>query len=315
MKGFLSKTAGKVTAAVVVIALLAIVIVAVFLNRDDGTSNEETPQVASLSVSDDGNEDVLSDASVEETLVIEDSGEVPMAETAPKEDAVSENNEIVDVTPKKGDSKKQVIPEKQAEPENGEASEKESASSAETIIENEKPSSPAPVPEINPQPESEADSYYRKNSTIIKVINANDSQDVPTEKEATNILRGRGFTDFPVTSEFSMGGSYYNATEISDSSADKHPIYQTFFVSDSGEVWTVFVINGDVFANPASFNLESELPAQLLFSESEELTSYDNVTNKFYVTVPKESAVIVKTVETIDSETLNQLTSEEIGSL
>ena len=81
------------------------------------------------------------------------------------------------------------------------------------------------------------------------------------------------------------------------------------------DIWTIFVINGVVIANPASFNLESELEAQLLFSETKELTSYDDETNKFYVTIPKETAAIVKTVEKIDAETLDKWTIEEIKEL
>lgn len=63
------------------------------------------------------------------------------------------------------------------------------------------------------------------------------------------------------------------------------------------------------------YNLESTRAAQLLISESQEITSYNSHTNKYYVTIPKESAVIVRIVEKIDAETLNQLTCEEIDRL
>ena len=86
-------------------------------------------------------------------------------------------------------------------------------------------------------------------------------------------------------------------------------------MSANGDIWSISVVNGMIIANPASFNLNSELTAQLLISESEKLTSYDNATNKFFVTIPYESEVIVKTVDKIDAETLDRLTVEEINKL
>ena len=54
---------------------------------------------------------------------------------------------------------------------------------------------------------------------------------------------------------------------------------------------------------------------QLLFSESEELTSYDNQTDQYFVTIPSDSAVIVKTVDRIDAQTINSITDEEMDNL
>ncbi len=166
-----------------------------------------------------------------------------------------------------------------------------------------------------PENASPAEEYYWENSNVIEVKKAEKSNDVLTEKEAKCLLDERGFTDYPIIYEFSIDGEYINETEVVDDSTNKHPMYLTYFVSDSGELWTVYIIDGDVFANPASFNLESSLSASILFSESEKITSYDDVTNKFYVTIPYESAVIVKTIRTINAETLNKLTSEEISKL
>lgn len=166
-----------------------------------------------------------------------------------------------------------------------------------------------------PENPSEADEYYWENSTVLEVIDANTSEDVPTEAEVIEILEDRGFTDYSVSYEYTMDGEYVQDTEIGGSSSEKRPMYYTYFVSDQGDVWTVFVINGEVFANPASFNLDSELGAQLLISETGTLTSYDHDTGQYYVTIPKETAVILKTVDRIDADTLNGLTSEEIMGL
>ena len=144
------------------------------------------------------------------------------------------------------------------------------------------------------------------------MVDAKESEEVQTEKDVVTDLRERGFDDFSITYDSTMEGEYSDATAASENSGDKHPMYQTFFVTDNGDVWTVFAINGAVFANPVFFNLESELEGQVLFSESEELTSYDDETNQFFVTIPEESAVIVKVVDRIDADTLNKLTYEEI---
>ena len=90
-------------------------------------------------------------------------------------------------------------------------------------------------------------------------------------------------------------------------------MYQTYYISSNEEVWTIFVINGKIFANPVSYNLQSGLPAPLLISETKELTSYDYQDNLFLELIPDESVAIIKTVETINAETLDKLTIEEIN--
>lgn len=187
---------------------------------------------------------------------------------------------------------------------------------------------PTPEPTVSPTPEptegplpkpenpSEADDYYWDNAEeVISVMDVNESENVPTEAEVTDILKERGFVDFPITCEYAMDGTYNDEDEITDGSVEKHPMYETYYVSAAGEVWAVSVINGQIIANPASFNLESELESQLLISESEKIISYNDESNKFYETIPKKSAVIVKTVDRIDAETLDRLTIEEINNL
>ena len=164
-----------------------------------------------------------------------------------------------------------------------------------------------------PEDPTEADEYYWSNSIVIDVINVSESSEVLTEAEAVALLRAKGFTDYPVVYYYSMDGEFCGETEASPNSSDYHPMYQTYYLSDSGDGWSIFIENGKVFANPVSFNLESDLSAQVLFSESNTLTSYDSESDKFYVTIPYASTVILKMVETTDAETLDKLTMEEIG--
>ncbi len=168
-----------------------------------------------------------------------------------------------------------------------------------------------------PKPENPtaADDYFWENSTVIDVIDAEDSNDLLTEEEAIDFLAERGFDAFPVTYYATQNGQYVGDTSAEDGSGDKHPLYYTYYISSNNLVWTIYVVNNSIIAYPVSFNLESTLSAPLLYSESNKLTSYDNDSNRFYVTIPFESANIVKELETINAEALDNLTLEEIGKI
>lgn len=168
------------------------------------------------------------------------------------------------------------------------------------------------VPEAYTVTSPDADAYYENNSKVISEINVKDSDAVLTEAETSQALEDRGFTQFSVTSAYSMDGKYYDSEDVSDTSSKKHPIYETYYVTAAEEVWTIFVINGVTMANPVSYNLQSTLGVQVIFSETDTVMSYDSVTNKFYETIPDKSVLIVITVEKIDAQTLERLTVEEI---
>lgn len=158
----------------------------------------------------------------------------------------------------------------------------------------------------------DAESYYEKNSNIIAEINVSDSNAVLTENEAYVELTGRGFGNYPITTEYTMDGQYSDVTDISDTSTTKHPMYQTYYMSTNGEFWTIFVINGNLMANPVSYNLQSTREVQVLVSESETLMSYDSVTGKFFETIPNETTLCLIVVDSVDAGTLDNLTVGEI---
>lgn len=176
-----------------------------------------------------------------------------------------------------------------------------------------------PKPEevvINPddykvEPE-DAKKYFEENSQIMSEVDANQSKDVLTEKQVIALLKERGFTD-PVTTSYAMDGTYNEETEVNDSSSVKHPAYQTFYVNKNEEVWAIAVIDGDIMANPLSYNMEAASDAQVTVAESDTVTSYDSATNKFFKTVPNGDVMNVIVVERIDAATLNELTVEAIG--
>lgn len=154
--------------------------------------------------------------------------------------------------------------------------------------------------------------YYRENSDLLNVIDAEASADNLTEAEAASELTGRGFDQHPIEYSFTIDGEFLDDNEVSEGSQDKHPMYYTYFTAENGDLWTVYLINGNISAYPASYNMESDFQAELIVSESKSLMSYDAGANSFYETIPYASAAIVKVVDRIDAETLNKLTLEEV---
>lgn len=160
-----------------------------------------------------------------------------------------------------------------------------------------------------------ATAYYKNNADLLEIIKADESEDILNESEVWTFLGSRGLGDNAISYEYSMTGNRDDETAITEGSVDQHPMYQTVYVSSNEETWIIYVINGSIFAYPVSFGLESDLGVELIFSESNALTSYDDATNQFYVTIPHASEMIVETVETINAETLDSLTVEEICRL
>lgn len=291
MKGFLPKKTGLIAVAAVTVVAVALVAI---LALAGGKRTQDDEQL----VADAGSHAVESTEDISQEEVSEESSEkIQVAE--PSEESVEVREETEAVKPSK-----EVVVAK-AEPESSVGSEAPSSTPADNGT-NDTPAQPAIPAE---------ESYYQENGEIVRIVDVNTSEDVPTEEEVMALLSARGFVDFPITFDYGMDGAYVGEEEIAGDAATKHPMYQTFFITENQELWTIFVINGAVIANPVSYNLESTRAAQLLISESQEITSYDSRTNKYYITIPKESAVIVRTVDKIDAETLNQLTCEEIDRL
>ena len=161
----------------------------------------------------------------------------------------------------------------------------------------------------NPTP---TDEYYWNNSKeVVDVVNAAQSQDVITEADAAALFTARGFDSELAVYEYSIQGEYLDENGVVAEAGEKRPVYYTYYTADNGALWTVYIINGRLMAYPASLVYEARMEAEVLVSESREITSYDNESNQFYVTIPKDSAVIVKVVDKIDAATLNVFTLEE----
>ncbi|MBQ9910069.1 MAG: hypothetical protein IJM50_00940 [Lachnospiraceae bacterium] len=166
-----------------------------------------------------------------------------------------------------------------------------------------------------PEQISEEGGYFWDNATVYEMIEIDDSKEVLKADNTISLLNDRGFGTYPVTYEYSVDGDYLGEVRAGEGSGEKSPMFQTYYISSGKEVWTVFVINGQLFANPVSYNLQSTLSAPMVISESELLTSYDYSDNLYLVLAPDSSTAIVKTVKEINAETLDKLTIEEIDKL
>lgn len=161
-------------------------------------------------------------------------------------------------------------------------------------------------------PEFDAEEYFKENTTLKSAFDAGHSENISTEAEAFDNFIERGFEGYQVTYEYSIDGTYLGTNEISQYSLSEHPMYQTYYTTASGDIWTILEINGSFFATPITYNFSHEKSASVMISETDTITSYDSSTNKFYENIPNESQSIIKTVSRIDAETIEKLNSEGI---
>lgn len=322
MKQFLSAHTKQIVFGALVAVIAVGVIIGVVVSNRGGETRDVAKSNSNQVIIDDLKTDVAS--SEEPTLAeLEESVEPSASEEAesivPSEETVefveeSVSEEVIESEEYSEESESVAFSEPTTSSQSSESS--ESVASNEPTTSSEPLESSEPTTPSEPsQPSETIDEYYANNSTIIKIVDATTSPAVPTEAQVVDLLTERGFVGYPVTYEYEMGGVYVDDVEISQSADVKRPMYTTYFVSEAGEFWTIYVINGSIFANPVSYNMNSERTAQLLISESEQLTSYESNTNKYYVTIPNEDAAIVRVVEKIDADSLNKLTVEEIDKL
>lgn len=153
----------------------------------------------------------------------------------------------------------------------------------------------------------DADAYYQNYATVHEQLPAQQSTAVREGSAVCGDFADRGFTEYPVTTQYDMDGTYGQEQSVSRYSSAKHPMYQTYYISTDGDIWLIYEINGQLCANPLSYNMELESGPQMMVSETGTLTTYDSTLNKFYVVTPKEDLIKITQVTRIDAETLEGL--------
>ena len=177
------------------------------------------------------------------------------------------------------------------------------------------PEEDGPPPEFVDSQGEDAETYYERRSEVLDVADADVSASVHTEAEASANFTERGFDQYPVTTDYTLQGEYIGETEISSDSDEKHPVYETYCTGGEEIIWVIYEINGQVIADPVSYNLESGRSVRLVFAETTTIFSYDGTMNRFYETVPDASVLFLKMVPRIDAQFLNRVTKEALDSL
>ena len=183
------------------------------------------------------------------------------------------------------------------------------------VVESEKMFTSSEFLDLLEESDIDADTYYSQNAEVMSVTDVEESKEVLTEKNVTEFLIKRGFQDYPITTEYSIDGEFFDDEEIDESSSQKHPLYEMQYVSSNDILWIIYIVNGSISAYPVTYNLESERNAPLLITESDTVISYDYPTNRFYETIPKESAVIVKKIDKINYASLDSFTIGDLSKL
>ena len=151
--------------------------------------------------------------------------------------------------------------------------------------------------------------------TVVSQTSISASTTLETGAEAYSELRSRGFTQYPITASYGEDGSFSREEqEVSAVSGEKHPIYETFYVTSDGAAWTIMSINGKIIANPLSWNADEYWQTMHLVSETNTFIQFDGATKTFIEVVPNPSEVYIKTVARIDAATLEGLTVEEVDN-
>ncbi len=159
-------------------------------------------------------------------------------------------------------------------------------------------------------PYIDADAYYAEMGEIKQKISVNKSGKMLTEKEISESFKERGFEAAQIQTEYSIDGTYSPASEISEDSDERHPLYHAVYQSETGIFWNISVIEDVYLAEPFSFNLEAQ--KAVVVSETDSITGYDSATNQFYVVKPNGNDFQLITLKAINKKTLDVIGKEDL---
>ncbi len=158
-------------------------------------------------------------------------------------------------------------------------------------------------------PEFDADEYFENNTSLKDTVSVRSSKDILNERDVYEAFEERGFAAEEAYYEYLLDGSLCDRTAISDYSEEAHPSYQLYY-SSRHAAWLVSNINGDFFATLLSGDGTSP---RIIVSESDTVTSYDSISNKYYINIPDSSSAVIKKVKTLDADELDKIAKEVNG--
>ena len=157
------------------------------------------------------------------------------------------------------------------------------------------------------------DKYYKENATLYEIKDAV-PEEMFSEAEAIEFLTQKGFTGQPVTYDYTVDCKCIDNCEASADSSDKHPMYQTYFVSEAGEIWLITITGKTITATPISDDFYSTDSVPLIFAETDHLYCFVSNTKKYYIAAPLKSEGKLMIIDDVNAEALGKLTAEDINN-
>lgn len=157
------------------------------------------------------------------------------------------------------------------------------------------------------QSPEEVMAYYESFGEVTGKTPAKKAKGLIAEAEALAMLQERGFDQYAVTCPFALEGDGQWNREASEDCDDKHPTYETTYLTEDFTLWHVY-LNGDslLATSPA---IDARAGTSVIYSEKERVLSYDTNTDSFYEVAPNASSQELRVVERIDAELLEAVTA------
>lgn len=159
--------------------------------------------------------------------------------------------------------------------------------------------------------EEEITEDFKELSSKMEKYDAKDAKGNIDEGSALENFEERHFSNLQYSIDYDCDGEYIGKTDM-EKTKEMYPVYCASWISDNNEAWTLFIINGKIYAYPVSYTLSENSTAPLIISETDYLIGYDGPSNKFFKYLPKKEEVVLKKVKHIDAELLNKLTVEKL---
>lgn len=157
----------------------------------------------------------------------------------------------------------------------------------------------------------DADEFLDCIGDIDKKYSVGQSENLFSEKDILELLKSKGFNDCSVFTSFNLDGEYSDMMEISYSSSEFHPVYETIYVSENQNIWSIIIIENSIFAAPVNYNYDENIRVPVLVSENDYIVSYDNETSQFFKVRPFESEMQLKVISEITAAELDKLSEED----
>jgi hypothetical protein len=136
-----------------------------------------------------------------------------------------------------------------------------------------------------------------------------------TEAEAYKEFSKRGFDDISIVAYYDIKGNSIGTQEISSRGKDKHPSYHALYSSPSGVVWNISLAGDIFYAVPLSLNNEGAFDVPYTITEAKYYWVYDGVENAFFTVDLDDDVAVLKRVNKIDADTIDELDAKEIDEL